>query len=153
MNRQLDSLAERLREQGYRLTPQRIAVLRALAARGEHLSAQELHDRVREEFPMLSLATVYSTLALLKEIGLVLELTLQDGTHVYDAGRSAPHPHLICTQCERVLDLELDVLNGVPQQIAQSTGYRVTSHRFDMFGVCPACQKRERSLQQRSTSE
>jgi Fur family peroxide stress response transcriptional regulator len=128
-----------LREEGRRVTPQRMAVLKILAASDEHLSVQQIYERVRRDFPTTSLATIYSTVTLLSELGEVLELGLGDGCARYD-GRSQPHPHLICIECRRVTDLEAAMVGGLPKEVADQTGYEIVRHRFDLFGICPECQ-------------
>ncbi len=138
----VDQMVARLREEGRRLTPQRMAVLKILAASDEHLSAQQIYERVREDFPTTSLATIYSTVALLSEIGEVMELGFGDGCNRYDGSRPEPHPHLVCVRCQRVIDLDTTLLSTLPQDVADRTGYQVVGHRFDLFGICPRCQAR-----------
>ena len=140
----LGALIARLREQGYRLTPQRKAVLKALADSEEHPSVEQIYARVRRDFPMTSLATVYKTVTLLKDMGEVLELGFSDGSNRYDGNKPYPHPHLICVMCRQILDPDINALRDLPQEVAENTGYRVVSHRLDFFGVCPDCQKQER---------
>jgi Fur family peroxide stress response transcriptional regulator len=136
----MDEMVTRLRDEGRRLTPQRMAVLKILAASDEHLSAQQIYERVQEDFPTTSLATIYSTLTLLSEMGEVMELGFGDGCSRYDGRTSQPHPHLVCVECRRVIDLEPAILRNLPQDVAAETGYRLVSHRFDLFGICPQCQ-------------
>ena len=137
----LDELIRKLRDQGHRLTPQRRAVLGILTANGNHLSAEQIYDLVRQDFPMTSLATVYKTIALLKEMGEVLELNFCDDRNHYDCGQPYPHPHLICLNCKSVVDLEIDDLDRAPRQVAQGTGYHIINYRLDFFGICPGCQE------------
>jgi len=139
----LDGLIARLREQGYRLTPQRMAVLKFLTASEEHPSAEQIYERVKADFPMTSLATIYKTVTLLKETGEVLELGFSDDSNRYDGNRPYPHPHLICTRCRNIVDADVATLNELHRDVARSTGYRIVSHRLDFFGICPQCQERE----------
>jgi len=136
----LKELVARLRQQNCRLTPQRMAVLKVLAASKGHPSVEWIYEQIKPDFPTTSLATVYKTVTLLKEMGEVLELGFGDGGNRYDGNRPYPHPHLICTRCNTIEDLEADVLTSVPQQIAQNSGYQILSHRLDFFGICPRCQ-------------
>jgi Fur family peroxide stress response transcriptional regulator len=138
----LENVTTRLREQGHRLTPQRMAVLKVLIGNKEHLSAEQIYERVRVDFPMTSLATIYKTVAVLKEMGEVLELGFSDDSNRYD-GSSHPHPHLICVKCKKIADVDTADLSQLPEEIAQKTGYQIVSHRFDFFGVCPQCQENE----------
>jgi len=140
----LEELTARLKERGHRLTPQRMAVLKILAASEEHPSVEQIYERVKADFPMTSLATIYKTVTLLKEMGEVLELGFSDDSNRYDGIRPYPHPHLICTKCRNILDPEVPTLSELPQEVARSTGYRLVSHRLDFFGICPQCQEERR---------
>ena len=139
----LDELVVRLREQGHRLTPQRMAALKILAASEGHPSVEQIYERVKADFPMTSLATVYKTVTLLKEMEEVLELGFSDDSNRYDGKRPYPHPHLICIKCKNIVDSEIATSSELPQEVAQRTGYRIVSHRLDFFGVCPQCQGKE----------
>lgn len=129
-----------LRQRGHRLTPQRLAVLRVLASRTDHPSAEQIYRRLQPEYPMLSPATVYKTLDMLKELGQVLELEFRDGSNRYDGVLPRPHPHLICVACGRLDDLDVGDLDHLAAGVAASTGYAGLRHRLDFYGVCPACQ-------------
>jgi Fur family peroxide stress response transcriptional regulator len=141
----LKDLVGSLRSQGHRLTPQRMAVLHILAMSTAHPSAQDIYRQVQVDFPMTSLATVYKTISLLKEMGQVLELGFSDESSRYDGRKPAPHPHLICVQCKEIVDWESNALAKLAWQIAQESGYQVIGHRLDLFGLCPECQKKNLS--------
>ncbi len=136
-------LLAKLREQGFRITPQRIALLRLLAASEEHPTAAQLYEQLREQFPTTSLATVYKTLHVLKELGEVLELGFGGDESRFDGNEPYPHPHLICARCRKITDLDVPQFEALAQQIATSSGFRIVSHRLDFFGVCPQCQQDE----------
>jgi Fur family peroxide stress response transcriptional regulator len=138
-------LVTRLKGRGHRLTPQRVAVLRILAASEGHPSVEQIYDQIVVQFPTTSLATVYKTVTLLKGVGEVLELGFADGSNRYDGGKPYPHPHLICTQCGEIRDLEAPALSELVQQASQDVGYQITSHRLDFYGLCPKCQRDDRS--------
>jgi len=114
--RRLDQITQALKERGYRLTPQRLAVLGVLAQSSDHPSVEEIHHQVRRDFPTTSLATIYKTVHLLKEMGEVLELGFADWGSRYDGRRPYPHPHVICTQCGAVVDHELAGMAAWPGQ-------------------------------------
>jgi Fur family peroxide stress response transcriptional regulator len=139
----LDELTTGLRERGNRLTPQRMAVLKILAADEGHPSVEQIYERVKVDFPMTSLATIYKTVTLLKEMGEVLELGFSDDSNRYDGNKPYPHPHLICTECRNIVDPQVAALSELHQEVARSTGYRILSHRLDFFGICPRCQEKE----------
>lgn len=137
----LNELVAKLRDRGHRLTPQRIAVLRILAASEGHPSVEQIYERIVDEFPTTSLATVYKTITMLKGAGEVLELGFADGSNRYDGQRPYPHPHLICTRCGEIHDLEAPALSEMIRQASQDIDYQITSHRLDFYGLCPSCQR------------
>lgn len=136
----IDQMIRALKERDYRLTPQRLAVVRILAESQEHPTVEKIFERVKADFPTTSLATVYKTLVVLKELGEVLEIGFSDGSNRYDGAHPYPHPHLICTRCKRIMDPEMEFLEGLSDRVADATGFQVTNHRLDFFGLCPDCQ-------------
>jgi Fur family transcriptional regulator, peroxide stress response regulator len=141
----LEQMIRVLRDKGCRLTPQRLAMLRILAKSAGHPSAEQIYERIKVDYPTTSLATIYKTLSLLKNMGEVLELTFAGvGSH-YDGNKPYPHPHLICTQCGQILDPEFEAVAGIAQEIARQTGYKITHQQLNFFGLCPRCQKKGRS--------
>ncbi len=134
-----DALVGRLREQGHRLTPQRIALLHLLAAGDGHPSASDLYHQLHPQFPTTSLGTIYKTLNLLKDMGEVLELGFSDDDNRYDGNNPYPHPHLTCVRCRKIIDPEVSLPGDLVQQVAQRSGYQILSHRLDFYGLCPDC--------------
>lgn len=135
-------MLEKLKEQAFRLTPQRLAVLKVLAASRNHPTVSQVHAEVKLRFPTTSLATVYKTVLLLKELNEVLELGFPDGSNRYDGLRPEAHPHVICTSCRRIMDPELSTLDEMNAEIETRTGYSIHHHRMDFFGLCPECRKK-----------
>jgi len=138
-----EELVAKLREQKYRLTPQRIALLRLLAASDGHPSASQLYEQMNDQFPTTSLATVYKTLNVLKEIDEVLELGFSGDDNRYDGNKPYPHSHLICIRCRKIMDSEVSIAQDLVPQVAQQSGYQIISHRLDFYGVCPGCREGE----------
>ena len=141
----LNEMVTKLRDHEHRITPQRMAVLKVLVNNQEHPTVEQIHSRVKEDFPMTSLATVYKTVAVLTEMGEILELGFSGDCKRYDGRNPHPHPHLVCIKCRSIIDLDLDipVLSELPQEVAQRTGYQILSHQLDFFGICPQCQENE----------
>ncbi len=139
----LEHLVALLRGRGCRITPQRLAILRLLTHSRGHPSAEQAHARLLRRFPTMSLATVYKTIALLKQAGEVLELQFSELGNRYDGLRPSPHPHVICTRGGAIVDADDPQLAGAAGRGARETGYAVFSHRLDIFGLCPACRKRQ----------
>lgn len=135
-----DTMLGKLKDRGFRITPQRIAVLKILAVSKGHPSVEDIYEQVREDFPTTSLATVYKTVTLLKDINELLELGFPEGSNRYDGNNPNPHPHLICTKCRKIVDPDLATLEDLTQEISRETGFKISSHRLDFFGLCPKCQ-------------
>jgi Fur family peroxide stress response transcriptional regulator len=140
--KRLQEMLKKLKGSDFRITPQRYAVLSILAASEEHPSVDQIYKEVKARFPTTSLATVYKTVSLLKELNEVLELGFHDGNNRYNGNRPHPHPHVICTRCKKIMDPKLTTLDDLSREMGRKTGYKIQSHRLDFFGVCPECQKK-----------
>lgn len=138
----LDKMLQKLRQRNFRITPQRIAVLKILAFSEEHPSVENIYEKVKEDFPTTSLATVYKTVTLLKELNEVLELGFPEGSNRYDGNKPYPHPHLICTKCKKIVDPDLASLKDMTQELVSDTGFQIINDRLDFFGICPDCQEK-----------
>ena len=136
-----EELVARFRERGHRITPQRLALLRLLAASENHPSAAQLYEQLGEQYLTMSLATVYKTLSRMKEMGEVLELGFSDDDNRYDGNEPSPHPHLICIQCRKIIDPDVASFRDLAQEVAANTGFRILRHRLDFYGICPDCQE------------
>jgi Fur family transcriptional regulator, peroxide stress response regulator len=137
-----EQMLGKLRAQHFKITPQRIAVLKILAGNNGHPSVEDIYAKVKKDFPTTSLATVYKTVTLLKELNEVLELGFPEGGNRYDGTRPYPHPHLICMKCHTILDPDVESLDGMTKELALETGFQIITHRLDFFGICPDCQKK-----------
>lgn len=133
------AMLSKIQEKGTRLTSHRLAFLRLLAVSEGHPSAMEIYEKLRVQFPTISLATVYKTLALLKEKGEVLEIDLPTDNH-YDGNNPHPHPHLICVHCKSILDGD-DVVSiqAINQQISEKFGFTVQKPQLVFYGICADC--------------
>jgi Fur family transcriptional regulator, peroxide stress response regulator len=138
----LETMIQKMRDAGCRITPQRIAILRVLSISKGHPSVEDIYEQVKEEFPTTSLATVYKNISMLKELGEVLELSFGIDSSRYDGNRPDPHPHLICTKCKKIIDPDLESLEYVSEELVRETGFAITSHRLDFFGICPDCKNK-----------
>lgn len=122
----------------YRLTRQRAAVLRVLQADGGHLDAEDIHERAREELPSLGLATIYRTLELLRDLGLVQVVQFPGTAARYEA-RLDKHHHLLCTRCHRLSDVEAPALATLVGSIAEGMGFQPTDFKLLVSGLCHRC--------------
>ena len=132
-------LLERLRELGWRVTPQRRAVAEVLTGEHVHLTADEVHRRAKARLPEVSLATVYNTLGELVEMGEILELRIGDGPTRYDPNAHSPHHHLVCTRCGDLLDVQPAGIDGLQLQRSERHGYVIDDVDVTFRGRCPRC--------------
>ena len=139
--KRIEEMLSKLKSRDFRITPQRLAVLRILASSEGHPTVDEIYKEVKAAFPTTSLATVYKTISLLKELNEVLELGFPDGSNRYDGNNPVPHPHAICMKCKKIMDPELMSIEELSEEMSRKTGYKIFHHRLDFFGLCPDCQK------------
>jgi Fur family peroxide stress response transcriptional regulator len=138
----LEQMVQHLKDEDNRITPQRLAVLKVLAYSNSHPSAETIYSELIEHYPTMSLATVYKTIALLKQKGEVLELEFSDLGNRYDGKKPYSHPHVICTGCGTIIDPSMHNLEDITQKMAKETGFKIMTHRLDFYGLCPDCQKK-----------
>lgn len=131
-----------LRRTGHKATPQRLMILSALRHADGHLTAAEIHDVVRQEYPYVDISTVYRTLTVLKDLRLVSETDMGTGDTTYEWVRAQRHHHLICRNCDGVASLDHQYLEDLGAQILDETGFRPDLDHFAIFGLCAACQLR-----------
>ena len=136
----IHSLRQRLSDSGHRITPQRLCILEALVVSNRHPTAEEIFAYVRRVSPTTSLATVYKTLDTLKALGEVQELEFGDGRYHYDGVDPKPHPHIVCTRCGKIEDVDIPQVAALSAQAVQASGYAVESLRVEFYGLCKTCQ-------------
>jgi Fur family peroxide stress response transcriptional regulator len=136
----ITEMCQKLHDSGHRMTPQRLCILQALVGSNRHPSAEDIYAQVQRVSPMTSLATVYKTLETLRDIGEALEMEVGDGRRHYDAVHPQFHPHVICTQCGQIEDVEIDGLSGLQIRAGQVSGYEIKAQRVEFYGLCQACQ-------------
>jgi len=134
-----------LRDHGFKVTPQRLAVYSALAHTTAHPQAETLYQELLPYYPTLSLATVYKTLGILCEVGLAQELNVGEDAYRYDAN-TAMHPHICCRQCGRVDDVPALDLTALAADAAACTGYAVTEQQVYFYGLCPSCRHQQEKV-------
>ena len=134
-------ILEKLKKTGYRLTPQRLAILKVLTTSKAHPSADQIYETVRRDFPTTSLATVYKTISMMKKTGDILELEFSRNNNRYDGRTPFAHPHVICTECGTIIDPDSLETDKITKKIMEETGFRIVNHRMDFYGVCPRCQQ------------
>jgi len=123
----------------YRLTRQRVAVLGAIRE-GTHQSAEAIFERVRAELPGISLGTVYRTLDILRELGLVTLFSFPGSAARYERA-SDDHHHIVCSGCNTILDIRTDRLAAIAAELAAEAGYREIDYALTIVGRCPDCRE------------
>ena len=139
-------LSRYMAEHGLKSTRQRSLIIDTFFALGGHLSVEELWSRVRKEDSKVSVATVYRTMKLLSDCGLAHARNFGDGQTRYEVavGRHH-HDHLICTRCGTIVEFENDRIEAMQDAVARKHGFKVTSHKMELYGLCRNCQRLETS--------
>ena len=141
--KRFETIIQKLRDNGHKITPQRLAIVKILARSEGHPSVENIHGRIKKDFPTMSLATVYKNILLIKSLGEVLELGFPDGSNRYDGNKPNPHPHVICIRCKKIVDPDLDNLDEMEKQVESDTNFKILNHRLDFFGICSNCRAEE----------
>ena len=134
-----DTIIKNLRENNHKLTPQRLAIVKILSCSEGHPSVEKIYEHLQDDFPTMSLATVYRNVMLMKSLGEVLEIGFPDGSNRYDGNKPYPHPHVICIKCKKIVDPNLDSLDEMKKEVALETNFKILNHRLDFFGICSNC--------------
>lgn len=130
---------EKYRELGFKLTPQRLAILEHLEGNTSHPSAEEIFREAKKKFPTMSFATVYNILEALKNRGHIQELTIDPDRRRYDPETSAHH-HLICIECKKIVDIKMNFDLTIPEQ--QRDSFDVLRNHIEFYGRCADCRNK-----------
>ena len=137
------SCHEILRENGHRLTPQRMLVIDALHNADRHISAEELYEQLHSRYPYANISTVYRTLELLKELNLVTETNLGEGRVRYHVAEKGHHHHLVCRSCGKIIDLAELALYPLKDTLLQQYGFAADLRHLAISGECKVCRKKK----------
>lgn len=136
-------LKEQFKSKGYKLTPQRRAIVDIIMdSEKKHLTAEEIYDQVKVGCPEIGLATVYRTILLLEEMGVIYKLDLNDGCSRYELANeneSHRHHHLVCNRCGNVEEVEDDLLEELENEVEKKYGFKIEDHAVKFFGICGKC--------------
>jgi Fur family peroxide stress response transcriptional regulator len=138
------SIIDALRKKGYKATSQRIAICRFALRSRDHPSAQRIYKEVRPAYPTVSLATVYKTLHVLKELRMVQELALAEGDARFDSYME-PHANLVCRGCGNISDVDDPMTREMIARVASRARFTLTGQRFDIYGICERCSRTTKS--------
>jgi len=142
-------MKDSLKRNNYKVTPQRLAILKILAYNTNHLKIDEIYEILRKNFPTTSPATVYKTVAILKELNEILEIQYSSEGNRYDGVNPISHPHICCTQCKKVFDIQGLNIFDLIITLKKQTGFAIHDIRMDVSGICPACIGNEKIIDER----
>ncbi|RJR23331.1 MAG: transcriptional repressor [Desulfobacteraceae bacterium] len=141
--KRFERIVQKLKDNGHKITPQRMAIVKILVNSEGHPSVENIHAHLKKDFPTMSLATVYRNIVLIKSLGEVLELGFPDGSNRYDGNNPYPHPHVICIKCKKIVDPDLESLDEMKKEVALETKFKILNHRLDFFGICSNCMEQQ----------
>ncbi len=130
-----------LRQHGYKLTPQRRAVIQVITSAQDHLTPATIYEKIRQVYPGIGLVTIYRTLEMLTELGLICELHAGGNCRSYTISTPQHHHHLICSNCGIVIDFTGHYLNELEQSLSKESGFRIDGHLLEFVGLCRDCQE------------
>ena len=140
-----ETLKEKLKNKGYKLTPQRKAILDVVMAnQGKHLSTEEIYDIVRKDCPDIGLATVYRTLLLLSDLDVLSKMNIDDGCVRYELNiheDDHQHHHLICSNCGLIIEVVEDLLEDLETRVETEFDFLIKDHNLKFYGICSKCKK------------
>jgi len=134
-------IINKLTEKGYRLTPQRIMILSAIEDSESHISAEEIYAKVADKYPQVNISTVYRTLELLKQLGLIYEIDLGEGRVRYHPEDKGHHHHLVCQKCGAVIDVDESALSPLRDVLLRDYSFRAELKHVAIFGLCDKCRR------------
>ena len=132
-----------LRQKGYRITPQREMIIQTIAHASNHMTAEEVFTELQTRTQALNLATVYRTLDMLVDEGLVTGINLGEGKIVYATVNHGPHIHLVCRGCGYVIDADPQVLTPIEDQLQSEHNFTPDLNHISIFGICSHCRSGE----------
>lgn len=146
-----ERVKEILRAKGLKVTAQRMLVMEVIADRpGEHLTAEEIYELVKNKYPEIGLATIYRTVQMLVDLQIIDKVSFDDGFARYEMGEMAQekrhhHHHAICQNCGAVISFEDDLLDALEQAVFDAIGFRVTDHEVKLYGYCEKCSRKDQN--------
>ncbi|WP_456381624.1 Fur family transcriptional regulator [Hydrogenimonas sp.] len=143
----LSQFKQLLRSNNLKFTKQREVILYTLYTHAGHFTPEELYQLIKKESPELNtgIATVYRTLSLLENAGIVTSISFGTQGKKYELGIKAHHDHIICTNCGKILEFFDEAIEKKQERIAKEFGFIMKDHSLKIFGICPECQKEGKS--------
>ena len=143
MEKRVRELIDKVRQSDYKLTTQRRQIIAILLYNEDrHLSAEELYHLVNRDHAEIGLATIYRTLDMLADLGIVAKHDLGDGRARYElASPEHHHHHLICSKCGRIIELQEDSLHQMERNLEREHDFVINDHRLEFYGFCATCRR------------
>ncbi|MFC2002409.1 Fur family transcriptional regulator [Chloroflexota bacterium] len=138
---QHEGIVHKLEKLGYRLTPQRLMIASAIENSTDHISAEEIYTEVVNRYPNVNISTIYRTLELLEQLGLVTKTDLGGGRVRYHPADTGHHHHLICQECGAIIDLDEPVLSSLKDVLLREYNFIADLRHLGIFGRCVKCGK------------
>jgi Fur family ferric uptake transcriptional regulator len=143
MNYSEKRIETELRKRGFKITPQRRTIIGAIMDSHEHLTPAAIHERVCQEHPGIGLVTIYRTIEMLAELGLICETHVGGSCRSYLMRRpSEHHHHLICSDCGKVIDFTDCDLDGLESRLSEETSFKISGHLLEFLGQCRQCKEK-----------
>ena len=138
----IDELKKIVKQKGLKYTEQREIVLSILLHAKDHLTAEEVYNEIKKEYPEsnIGIATVYRALSFLEEVDLITSITFGTDGKKYESNAKSHHDHLICTSCGKIIEFIDDEIEKRQDKIAKKNKFKITSHSMQLYGTCDTCQ-------------
>jgi Fur family ferric uptake transcriptional regulator len=137
-----EKLNQYIEDEGLRHSSSREQVAKAFFSSEDHITVEDLYEKVKKKNPKIGLATVYRTLNLLQDIGLAVRRDFDTGDAAYEPYSDDHHDHLICSSCAKIVEFYEDDIEKAQVKIAKKYGFILTDHKMELYGLCKACQKK-----------
>jgi Fur family ferric uptake transcriptional regulator len=145
-------LLDLLRRNGHRITPQRVMILEVVRNHGGHISAEEVYRELQLAHPYIYRSTVYRTLEMLSQEGVVTVTDLGKGTVHYEMHSGEPHHHLVCQSCGKLEEFDHELLQSLQQALKRKYQFQARLDHMAIFGLCSKCQAKASKGQQQPKS-
>lgn len=146
-------MKEFLKTKGFKMTPQRELIFRAFFELGEHVSVDELYDRVRQKDHSIGYSTVWRNLKLICQVGLAQEVNVGDGITRYDRATRTPHGHFYCHDCKQFQEFNVDQIVGIVAQTATDNDFTPEEFKIEVHGCCAECKVKRQEQAAKSAPE
>lgn len=134
----MELLIKELKSNSCKITPQRIAVYQAIKESTDHPNAETVFKKLYPTYPTMSLATVYKSLELFCNLRLIQVINIGENSFRYD-GRTDGHQHIICTQCQKIEDLNNNIFEDLKYKVAEVSNYKINKQQLCFYGICSDC--------------